>query len=289
MRRLTLEEMTRFNSLNDFFQKKGKPKLNARTKGHPRLTALADEVPHRYAHGFQVLQNNGGSSLLNLWSPTPTPGNFSLSQHWYAGGSGTGLQTVEAGWQVYPNKYNVSKAVLFIYWTADGYQNTGNYNLDKPAFVQTNSSWIFGVGWADAGYSVSGGQQQEFCVHWQRDPSNGNWWLFLQGAGDLTAVGYYPRSLYGSGQLATFATDIDYGGEVTGLTSGQMGSGAFAGEGWQRAAYQRKIAYFPITGPSAWANLTPSAPTPSCYTIDMHNNEPGDWATYFYFGGPRCG
>jgi hypothetical protein len=28
---------------------------------------------------------------------------------------------------VYPAKYNVSGPVLFSYWTADGYQNTGNY------------------------------------------------------------------------------------------------------------------------------------------------------------------
>jgi hypothetical protein len=282
MRRVTLEEVTRFENLQRFFRKGG------RDKGHPRLTPrpAADAAIHRYAHAYQIVNNNGGSSRLNLWSPVPTPHNFSLSQHWYAGGSGGGLQTVEAGWQVYPDKYNTSKAVLFIYWTADGYRNTGNYNLDKPAFVQTDHSWVLG-GTFDK-YSTPGGEQREFCVHWQRDTSNGNWWLFLQGSGNLTPIGYYPRSLFGNGQMANFATDIDYGGEVTGAVSGQMGSGQFASTGWQHAAYQRTIFYFPTGGSSAWATLTGSD-TPTCYTIDVHNNAGGDWGTYFFFGGPRCG
>jgi kumamolisin len=281
MRRITLEEMTKFQTLNDYFKKM------PLVKGHPRLIAL-DSVPHRYAHAYEFVNNNGGSSWLNLWTPIPTTDNFSLMQHWYTGGSGTGLQTVEGGWQVYPDHYNNStKAVLFIYWTADGYNQTGNYNLDKPAFIQTNSNWVLG-GSFDA-YSVRDGDQREFRIHWQRDTSNGNWWLYLQGAGDLTAIGYYPQTLFGSGQMASCATEIDYGCEVTGASSGQMGSGAFASEGYKRAAYMRSICYFPTNGPASWATLTADATNPSCYTIDLHNNAPGAWATYFFDGGPNCG
>ncbi len=280
MRRITLEELARFGSLEDYFRKA------PLVKGHPRITAR-DTVPHRYAHAYQFVNNNGGSSWLNLWLPVPTPSNFSLVQHWYTGGSGAGLQTVEGGWQVYPAHYSTNNGVLFIYWTADGYNHTGNYNLDKPAFVQTNSSWV--LGGAFNSYSTRDGDQREFLMHWQRDTSNGNWWLFLQGSGALTPIGYYPRSLFGSGQMASFATEIDYGGEVTGTTSGQMGSGAFAAEGFRRAAYQRAIANFPTSGASSWANLTADQTNPSCYTIDLHNNAPGDWATYFFLGGPHCG
>jgi hypothetical protein len=280
MRRVTLEDMTRFPTLEDFFRKA------PLVKGHPRFTAL-DTVPHRYAHAYQLVNNFGGSSWLNLWSPIPTAHNFSLSQHWYSGGSGSGLQTVEAGWQVYPDHYNNSpNAVLFIYWTADAYNQTGNYNLDKPAFVQTNSSWVLGGGWGT--YSVRDGDQREFRVHWQRDKSNGNWWLFLQGAGDLTPIGYYPHALFGAGQMANFATAIDYGGEVTGVTSGQMGSGALASDGFRRAAYQRSIFYTLTSGAGAWANLNGDAAYPNCYSMDLHNTTPGDWATYFFFGGPTC-
>jgi hypothetical protein len=53
------------------------------------------------------------------------------------GGNGSTLQTAEVGWQVYPQKYGNSYPTLFIYWTADGYNRTGCYNLDCSAFIQT--------------------------------------------------------------------------------------------------------------------------------------------------------
>jgi hypothetical protein len=279
MRRITLEEMTRFRTLEDFFRK------DPRVKSHPRLLA-ADTVPHRYAHAYQFVNNIGGASHLNLWSPSPTTDNFSLSQHWYTGGSGSGLQTVEGGWQVYPAKYRTANAVLFIYWTADGYNRTGNYNLDAAAFVQTNGNWHLGAGFDK--YSTRDGEQREFGMQWKRDARNGNWWLFLATGTTWDPVGYYPQSLFGTGQMATFATEIDYGGEVTGTSSGQMGSGSMANEGFARAAYQRAIYYTDTADASVWATLTGSAANSTCYTIDVHNNSGGDWGTYFYFGGARC-
>jgi hypothetical protein len=65
--------------------------------------------------------------------------------------------------------------VLFIYWTADDYTSTGCYNLECPAFVQTNNQVVLGApNWTGA--SVPGGQQVWYDVEWIRDPS-GNWWL----------------------------------------------------------------------------------------------------------------
>src|SRR5207249_7804207 len=58
---------------------------------------------HRYAHAYQNVNNYGGASWLNLWDPTPTNHQFSLSQQWYVGGSP--VQTIEGGWQVYPDLY----------------------------------------------------------------------------------------------------------------------------------------------------------------------------------------
>ena len=79
----------------------------------------------------------------------PAPGVFSLSQQWVAGGSGPSLQTIEGGWHVYPAFHNDPSPItrLFIYWTADGYSSTGNYNLlnqpGQPAFVQTDNTWVW--------------------------------------------------------------------------------------------------------------------------------------------------
>jgi Neprosin len=227
MRRITLEEMSRFKSLDHFFQR------GRWAKGHPGETKLRRRDAaggHRYAHASQTVNNNGGYTWLNNWDPDPSPGLMSLSQCWYAAYNSAGqIQTVECGWQVLPIKYNTSAPVLFSYWTADGYQNTGNYNLDAPAFVQTNNAWVLGgafVNWTTPG----GGQNTGFGVEYNQDPS-GNWWLFLGGgAGSSPAIGYYPASLWSGTQMASFATMIDYGGEVApsdgSAATGQMGSGA---------------------------------------------------------------
>jgi hypothetical protein len=59
-------------------------------------------------------------------------------------------------------------------------------------------------------------------------------------------VGYYPTSIYNGGQLSKNATAVKYGGETarkTGDSWPQMGSGQFASQGWQQAAYQNTIFY----------------------------------------------
>jgi hypothetical protein len=288
LRRVTLAEMTKFRTLKDYLKKHSSPqKPLAKNKALKPEFVDGAGFTHRYAETNQTADNFGGSSWLNLWSPTPADQEFSLSQVWYTGGNP--LQTVEGGWQVYPAKYGHSQPVLFIYWTADNYNNTGAYNLDSPGFVQVNNSFVIGGAWNTI--STDGGTQWGFRLIWYRDPGTGNWWLWLQGAGDLTAVGYYPHELYGDGQLSKYATDIAFGGEVTGqpnssgqIYTGQMGSGAPANAGWQHAAFQKEVYYFPTSGGSAWANLTGFADSDRSYSVDVHN-EGGNWGTYFFFGG----
>ncbi|HTG34077.1 MAG TPA: neprosin family prolyl endopeptidase [Thermoanaerobaculia bacterium] len=287
-RRVTLQEMTRFRTLEEFLHK------IPDEKGLP-----GDEAPktpvasHKYAHAYQVVKNYGGNSWLSLWSPgvdTTLGQVFSLSQHWYAGGSGKKTQTVEGGWQVYPAKYGTSKAALFIYWTADNYTKTGCYNLDCAGFVQTNSNWALGGTWTN--YSTRGGPQFSFQMQWNL--IDGRWWLFLQGSGNFEAVGYYPASLYRGGRLAHFADRVDYGGETVGTTRwSPMGSGAFASAGSGQAAYQSRIFYIKtptIPDGGAWTSLKVAQPSPSCYRLIFApfsgTNTDG---SYFYFGGPGGG
>src|SRR5262249_16764445 len=129
----------------------------SRTPGPSRLAPTV-AATHRWAHAAQNVNNLGGHSYLNVWDP-PIRADpiFSLSQHWYVGGSGAGLQTAEVGWQVYPQMYGNTRPVFFIYWTADDYQTTGCYNLSCSAFVQTNNAWP--IGGALSSWSTSGGQQ----------------------------------------------------------------------------------------------------------------------------------
>jgi hypothetical protein len=277
IRRLTLSQLTRFRTIQDFHRKFSRG-------GMADLRPEGDGATHRYAVGRHTVNNYGGSSWLNLWKPVPATNNFSLSQVWYAGGTPT--QTVEAGWQVYPQKYGHNDPVLFIYWTADGYNKTGAYNLDAPGFVQVNHTFYIGGRWSPV--STTNGTQYGFQCVWYKDPSNGNWWLWLRGTGSLTAIGYYPRALFGSGQMSKNAVRCTFGGEVTGTNSRQMGSGQKASMGWAQAAFQKEIYYFPTQKTSAWATLSSIAPDPKCYTSDIHNNSGTAWGTYLYFGGPKC-
>jgi neprosin-like protein len=276
VRRITLEELARYQDMRSFFRK-----VPVGEGRHPRLGGpeIAANV-HKYAHAYQGVNNLGGHSFLNVWDPAVGSQVFSLSQHWYAGGSP--VQTVECGWQVYPGKYGTTQPVLFIYWTADGYNHTGCYNHDCSAFVQTNPNWA--IGGTLAPVSVNGGAQYEIEMAYYL--YQGNWWLYLGGTTASQAVGYYPASLFGAGPLASHATEIDYGGEVVDRTAWPpMGSGAFANAGWQHAAYQRDIYYYQSSGGARYASLTASQSSANCFTIIV-NSAAAPWNEFFFFGGP---
>jgi len=116
---------------------------------------------HRWAHAYQGVRNLGGHSRINVWDP-PIGANqvFSLVQHWYVAGSGSGLQTAEVGWQVYPAKYGNTNPVFFIYYTSGNYApGTGCYNLDCAGFVQTSSAYT--IGGVLSPWSTRGGAQNE--------------------------------------------------------------------------------------------------------------------------------
>jgi Neprosin len=282
VRRMTLEDMSRFRTLRHYMQKSprnggGLPPPGAAGRSAPQVAAT-----HRWAHAYENVGNLGGASYVNVWDPQIGANQiFSLAQHWYVGGSGSRLQTAEVGWQVYPGLYQNTKPCLFIYWTADDYQSTGCYNLTCSAFVQTNKNWA--LGGALSPWSVAGGAQYELFIAYYL--VGGNWWLYLGGGAASNTVGYYPTSIYRGGAMASHASEIDYGGEVVGTTSWPpMGGGAYAAAGWQHAAYQRQIQYFPTGGGRTNASLTPSANAP-CYT-SLVVNYAAPWNETVWFGGP---
>jgi Neprosin len=284
MRRVTLEETTRFKNLRSFFSKGSK--LDDFRKGTGRLRGdiPPEDATHYYARGVQYVDNFGADSWLNVWNPTVSDNQFSLSQQWIVGGDGATKQTAEGGWQVYPQKYNSGNAALFIFYTTAGYTD-GCYNLDCSGFVQRANNIYLGRGFTN--YSSTDGTQWGFNLQWKRG-QDGTWWLFYRGPGDYITVGYYPHSLYGNGTLATKATKIAFGGEDTGQASAkQMGSGQKASAGWQKAAYQNMIFYIDTNTTSQWANLDKYESNPDCYTTDLHDIY-GNWGTYLFLGGPSC-
>jgi hypothetical protein len=278
MLRLTLDRVLAHETLDHFFAKyPGGPSQKLVSDYH----AVLSGSPHKYSHAYQTVNNHGGTSDLNIWNPS---GDFTLSQQWYVAHKSDGtVQTAECGNVRYPAG-SWSDASLFIYRTNNGYASgSGCYNLDCAGFVQTNHTYALGAHWSH--YSTQGGDQYSLKYGYQL--FEGNWWLQLGG----TNVGYYPGSVYDNGPMATESTKVDFGGETYNDNTDawpQMGSGSFAGSGWQQAAYHKEICYLTTdASPSCYAaSLTTSADDVSCYTIDYHYYGDSSWGTYFFFGGP---
>jgi hypothetical protein len=286
LRRVTLQEMSRFATLKNFFEKGPNGAGQARgADAHPAT------VEHKYSITYQYINNLGQTDTINLWSPhinTSVGEIFSLAQSWTVGNSPI-EQTAEVGWQNYPALYGGQNSRLFIYWTADGYNKTGCYNLTCAGFVQTNNNWYFGGGFSH--YSKVGGTQYEFRAEYQL--YQGNWWLGLGTSDSVTWVGYYPATLYGSGPMRTKSQLLEFGSESVGSNPWPPeGSGHWANTGFGHAAYQRELFHLSYpAGSMVWDNLTADQSSPNCYTIagpynGGYNPPSNDWGIYFYFGGP---
>jgi hypothetical protein len=278
VRRMTLEEMMKYETLQNFLRKI--PKWNRIAGVKPAEADTSTEV-HKYAHAAQQVNNLGGHSFLSLNQPVVQADQvFSLSQHWYTAGDGDHLQTLEAGWQVYPAKYKTMEPCLFIYYTGDNYKSIGAYNLEDGAFCQTNNKWALG-GPLNPFVNQEGVAIYEVEISWSL--VEGNWWLFINGTTPDDAVGYYPVSVYRGGHMSSHANYIDYGGETVGSSSWPpMGNGKFPDT--NDSGYQRSINYYDLSGNGIWANLSPSEDFKKCYRIRLENND--STGTFFYYGGP---
>jgi hypothetical protein len=302
--RTTLEQISRFPTLQDFLRKspdgKGKapvpmtPDAGGAAAGSIDEHVAPDEfippspVEHKHNAEYQWVNNLGGNSNLSINNPsvyTPWGEVFSLSQVWYIGFSGGATQTVEAGWQVYPDRLWDSQPHLFAYYTADGYNHTGCYDYGCGAFVQYSPSLFLGATVGPA--SVPGGAQYEVPIQWEF--WYGNWWLQVNG----TWVGYYPGWLFGGGDMATHSVLIEFGGEIVGGNGTSynyyppMGSGDWGTWGWPWAAFQRRIWYFDGSYNGQWTSLPGSINTcPGGTSVSGPSWGGDDWGIYFFFGGP---
>lgn len=285
MARVTLDQMSHFETVQQFFQKSADGQGHAPVPGMTPPTVTPTSA-HAYSFTYQYVNSFGPSTNINLWRPyvyTNQNEIFSLAQLWTIGYSSNPVQTAEAGWQNYPALYGNENSNLFIYWTADGYNQTGCYNLSCAAFVQTSNSLYLGSGFTD--YSISDGPQYEIRLQYYL--YNGNWWLRVGG----NWVGYYPASIYRGGQLSRYSNLLEFGSEsVPGYFEGvnvwpAEGSTLFSSSGWTYAAYQREIYYVNTSNVSIWSSLTADQPSPACYSISGPAYA-SNWGEYFYFGGP---
>ncbi|WVZ51527.1 hypothetical protein U9M48_002666 [Paspalum notatum var. saurae] len=276
IRRTKEEDVLRANSVSSYGKKRSK------------FTELAVTTGHQWAEASAQGANNyyGTEANINLWQPiVETASDFSLTQFWVTSGSyqNNDLNTIEVGWQVYPQMYGDNCPKLFIYWTRDAYQTTGCYDLKCSGFVQTNNNIAFGVSQLTP-LSTYGGSQYDINILVWKDPATGNWWLQISNED----IGYWPSSIFTN--LASSASSVTWGGEVfssdAGQTSTQMGSGHLPNEGFGKASYIRNIqvvdASNTLRSPSS---LGLFASRPNCYNVEM-GGAGTNWGTYFYYGGP---
>ncbi|EPS67868.1 hypothetical protein M569_06912, partial [Genlisea aurea] len=241
-------------------------------------------INHEHAIGY-VNQGPyyGARGTFNVWKPnTQIDTEFSVSQLWIvAGDSQPETETVEAGWQVYPDYYKSSKEpIFFVFWTRDYYQSTGCYNLDCPGFVQVSKR--ISLGSAIAPVSQYNDKQYEITILIWEDRETKNWWLHSFGE----VIGYWPASLF-KALPEKGSRLVEWGGEVLDLriggqhTTTEMGSGHWPEEGFHKAAYVSDLRIVDQT-----TKLYPAkgvrtlAADRNCYSANLVR---GNW---LYYGGP---
>ncbi|GLT69272.1 hypothetical protein SLA2020_414340 [Shorea laevis] len=149
--------------------------VNYNAKGHEYATAVLSSGDYYGAH-----------AKINVWQPLTMNGDVSISQIWIVAGSEADVNTIEAGWKVDTRN---GKPKFFIYWTGDGYANTGCFNLDCPGFVQVNKQFVFGTPLEPV--STYGSAQYDIGITVHKVPE-GKWWLQF----DDKVVGYWPESIF---------------------------------------------------------------------------------------------
>lgn len=297
---LRVDPKTRSGDIGDVLSKYG----NKNDTSTPDDADATDKLRYTDGHGYvheyvstrQYIDNVGGEARINLWNPHvhKTRFEFSLAQVALGADSNKGRQSVEVGWQESRQIYGDDKPHLFIYYTTNGYSDTGDYiggyNTEVDGFVQLSDSVYPGMLLSPV--SSFGGRQYEMPV--RVELFEGNFWIEVLNEW----VGYYPASLYSSPGLRNGASRISWYGEIIDdhtdsvETKTDMGSGKHAIEGWKKAAYMRKIVTYLPDGTSVHYDGSDfiSVTDSDCYSLDEYfDNRRGDWNSYFFFGGPGCG
>ncbi|KAK1308835.1 hypothetical protein QJS10_CPA09g01301 [Acorus calamus] len=143
------------------------------------------------------------------------------------------VNTVQAGWHVYPELYGDSQSRFFVCWTADTYKSTGCVNLLCPGFIHVSKNIALG---SILPVSTYDGPQKEIILSIFQDQSTKNWWLTM-GPNDAR-IGYWPKGIFT--WLSEKAHGAIWGGIARGptnLPTPPMGSGHFANLGDGKAAY----------------------------------------------------
>jgi hypothetical protein len=248
---------------------------------------------HEYGFSSQWVTAYGAEGNLAAFDPyTYRSDEFSLLQLALARGAGSSKQTIEAGWQAYRDVYGDWLPHLFVFYTTNGYtdsgDNKGGYNRDVDGWVQY-SSVVYPEA-TSSPRSTRGGTQYMMQIKYQL--YRGDWWFCCNGRW----IGYYPASLFSPSGLRNQAAQVAFYGEVVDSAADavsswtDMGSGHWPSKGWTWAAYMSHLRYQSSTGGamSRYAGTTWES-TPTEYGIEEHFSSTSSWGSYCWVGGPGGG
>lgn len=291
--RRNLHALRYARALQDHLSKHGHRSYEMFIDDRDSVQVPADGAAHEYGYSSQWVTCYGADGNLSAFDPyVHRSDEFSLLQVALTRGSGKSKQTVEAGWQEYRDVYGDWVPHLFVFYTTNGYSesgdNKGGYNRDVDGWVQY-SNVVYPEAISSPN-STRGGAQ--FIMQIKYQLYKGNWWFCCNGRW----IGYYPASLFSAGGLRNQAEKVAFYGEI--VDSGadktsswtDMGSGYWPDRRWTWSAYMSNLRYQSKTdgSMSRYSGSTWES-NPDEYGIEDHFDNEGSWGSYCWVGGPGGG
>ncbi|EXB37140.1 hypothetical protein L484_018563 [Morus notabilis] len=242
---------------------------------------------------YELNVGPGQSSSTNIWIETGPPGPVNMLLAGWMGRVDFDKEDLNLDQDI--SEVNASRSIngdlyprLFIYWSVDGGEKTGCYNLLCKGFIQVHprigpKSRIIPV-------STIGGRTFEMKLLIYQDPMTGNWWLVISTRNEM--LGYWPKELVP--RLAKAATDVAWGGISLAGKDGispPIGSGRYPDGFYDRAAFFRDIKYLrkglKQVAPSDQDDVVEGVDKSGCYGLQNDKLTRSDyWGYRFAFGGP---
>ncbi|XP_050281536.1 uncharacterized protein LOC126722427 [Quercus robur] len=229
----------------------------------------------------------GVNGNINVYNPVVKEGS-SYAVMYVMNGADEKLISITTGWMVSPSTYKGTPySYFFTFWTTDGADKTGCFNIACPGFVQVDKRVYPGSPISNV--STPNGPQFEIGLSISK-ADDGNWWVTK----DQINIGYFPAALFNN--LANFET-VGWGGIVVSPPNGispPMGSGIFPDDNYGHTSQFRAIQYKNssgvLDGPHKYTYDT-IIDSPNCYLIDFHGYIGEHEGYTFGFGGPGgdCG
>ncbi|RZC85397.1 hypothetical protein C5167_041580 [Papaver somniferum] len=212
---------------------------------------------------------------------------ITTAQIWIQNGPPENINSIEVGWFIYPELSGNSFTRTFGYWTADGSNQTGCFNMFCPGFVQVSNRSYLGQQILPLSEEYGG---KVFVMTYKvfRDPKTGNWWFVSNDE----AIGYWPKELFT--HLADNASIMRYGG-IAGnkpqAPAPPMGNTYLPQlQDYSKTAFMTRLQYVDEKGEAVKINpdniQTKRNTTLDEYDILFAGNIGGEYGITMAYGGP---